>query len=115
MAGRASRQWLAPAAGWTKTKSRFEFHEQTRTPGYQPGARACLLFCNSTVRLMSISFLPYVRDDARDLWVIPALARDDGDAFEVSVSNGNAVGCCWRSDFLPSRMEFLPSMRSLAW
>jgi len=40
---------------------------------------------------MSISFLPYVRDDERDLWVIPAPARDDGDAFEVSVSNGNAV------------------------
>jgi hypothetical protein len=41
---------------------------------------------------MSISFLPYVRDDARDLWVMPALARADADAFEVSVSNGNAVG-----------------------
>ncbi len=41
---------------------------------------------------MSISFLPYVHDDVRDLWVIPALARDDGDAFEMSVSNGNAVG-----------------------
>jgi hypothetical protein len=40
---------------------------------------------------MSISFLPYVRDDERDLWVIPTPARDDGDAFEVSVSNGNAV------------------------
>ena len=40
---------------------------------------------------MSISFLPYVRDDARDPWVIPAPARDDGDAFEVSVSNGNGV------------------------
>jgi hypothetical protein len=50
-----------------------------------------LLSCNSTVRLMSISFLPYVRDDARDQWVIPALARADGDAFEMSVSNGNAV------------------------
>jgi hypothetical protein len=44
------------------------------------------------VRLTSISFLPYVRDDARDLWVIPAFARADGDAFEMSVSNGNAVG-----------------------
>ena len=41
---------------------------------------------------MSISFLPYLRDDVRDLWVIPALARDDGDAFEMSVSNSNAVG-----------------------
>ena len=41
---------------------------------------------------MSISFLPYVRDDARDLWVMPALARDNADTFEVSVSNGNAVG-----------------------
>ena len=40
---------------------------------------------------MSISFLPYMRDDVRDLWVIPSLARDDGDALEVSVSNGNAV------------------------
>ena len=40
---------------------------------------------------MSVSFLPYVRDDARDLWVIPALARADSDAFEMSVSNGNAV------------------------
>ena len=42
---------------------------------------------------MSVSFLPYVRDDVRDLWVIPSLARDDGDGdgFEVSVSNGNAV------------------------
>ena len=36
---------------------------------------------------MSVSFLPYVRDDVRDLWVIPSLARDDGDGFEVSVSN----------------------------
>ena len=41
---------------------------------------------------MSISFLPYVRDDAHDIWVIPALARDDGDVFEVSASNCNAVG-----------------------
>ncbi len=41
---------------------------------------------------MSISFLPYVRDGARDMWVIPALARDHSDAFEVSVSNLNAVG-----------------------
>ena len=32
-----------------------------------------------------------MRDDIRDLWVIPSLARDDGDGFEVSVSNGNAV------------------------
>ena len=40
---------------------------------------------------MSVSFLPYVRDDVRDLWVIPSLARDHGDGFEVSVSNGNAV------------------------
>jgi hypothetical protein len=40
---------------------------------------------------MSISFLPYVRDDARDRWVMPALARAEGDAFEMSVSNGNAV------------------------
>ena len=40
---------------------------------------------------MSVSFLPYVRDDVRDLWVIPSLARDDGDGFEVSVSNRNAV------------------------
>ncbi len=40
---------------------------------------------------MSVSFLPYVRDDVRDLWVIPSLACDDGDGFEVSVSNGNAV------------------------
>ncbi len=40
---------------------------------------------------MSVSFLPYVCDDVRDLWVIPSLARDDGDGFEVSVSNGNAV------------------------
>jgi hypothetical protein len=41
---------------------------------------------------MSVSFLPYVRGDERDLWMIPMLARDDGDAFEVSVSNCNAVG-----------------------
>ena len=40
---------------------------------------------------MSVSFLPYVRDDVRDLWVIASLAHDDGDGFEVSVSNGNAV------------------------
>jgi len=40
---------------------------------------------------MSICFLPYVRDDARDL-VIPALARADVDAFRVSVSNGKTVG-----------------------
>ena len=40
---------------------------------------------------MSVSFLPYVRDHVRDLWVIPSLARDDGDGFEVSVSNRNAV------------------------
>jgi hypothetical protein len=40
---------------------------------------------------MSVSFLAYVRDDARDLWVMPALARDNADTFEVSVSNGNAV------------------------
>jgi hypothetical protein len=40
---------------------------------------------------MSVSFLPYVRDDVRDLWVIQSLARDDGDGFEVSVSNRNAV------------------------
>jgi hypothetical protein len=67
---------------------------------------------------MSVSFLPYVRDDVRDLWVIPSLARDDGDGFEVSVSNRNAVEVLLAlglSPFLPSRMEFLPSMRSLAW
>lgn len=64
---------------------------------------------------MSISFLPYVRDDARDLWAIPAMARDDGDAFEVSVSNGNAVGVLLALGVSPSRTEFLPSMRSLAW
>jgi hypothetical protein len=40
---------------------------------------------------MSVSFLAYVRDDARDLWVMPALSRDNADTFEVSVSNGNAV------------------------
>jgi len=41
---------------------------------------------------MSINFLPYVRDDARDLWVIPVLAHADVDEFQVSASNGDAVG-----------------------
>ncbi len=60
---------------------------------------------------MSISFLPYVRDDARDLWMIPALARANGDAFDVSVSNGKAVGLLLALGLSP---EPLPSMRSLA-
>jgi hypothetical protein len=62
---------------------------------------------------MSICFLPYVRDDARDR-VIPALARADVDAFRVSVSTATPLICCWRSGLLPSLMEFSPSMRSLA-
>ena len=40
---------------------------------------------------MSISFLPYVHDQVRDIWMVPGAVRDDPDGFELSVSNANGA------------------------
>jgi hypothetical protein len=40
---------------------------------------------------VSICFLPYVHDRARDIWMMPGAARDDPDRFELSVSNANGA------------------------
>jgi hypothetical protein len=40
---------------------------------------------------MTISFMPYVHDGRRDIWVFPDQVRDDIDSYEVNLSNVNAV------------------------
>jgi hypothetical protein len=40
---------------------------------------------------MSISFMPYIYDSARALWVYPDKVREDVDSFELNLSNANAL------------------------
>jgi hypothetical protein len=40
---------------------------------------------------VSICFHPYVRDQVRDIWIVPPAVRDDPDSFELSVSNANGA------------------------
>jgi hypothetical protein len=40
---------------------------------------------------VSICFLPYVHDPARDVWTGPPAARDDPDTFALALSNTNGI------------------------
>jgi hypothetical protein len=40
---------------------------------------------------MTVNFMPYVHDAARNVWTIPPTARDTGDDFELSMSNDNGA------------------------
>jgi hypothetical protein len=40
---------------------------------------------------MSISFMPYVYDATRELWVYPDKVREDVDSYELNLSNANAL------------------------
>jgi len=51
---------------------------------------------------MSISFMPYVYDPGRRLWLLPHAARENPNAFELNVSNANGDDLLVALGFAPN-------------